>query len=142
MTISVRRPLPHPLPERFVLTSRCRLAFIAQGESSGGGSVINHLLAYGGESKPPFHAAVRPSPATSSRVSGPCLTRSKISPPPLRQIGQSPANDPFPFPAGYEACFVNATQSIGCEGADDVASCLRSASVGAIVSAVSESSFL
>lgn len=55
----------------------------------------------------------------------------------LPQIGQSPANDPFPLPTVYEGCFVNATRQIGCEGADDVAVCLRSASVGAIVSAVS-----
>lgn len=59
---------------------------------------------------------------------------------PSKQIGQSPANDPFPFPAAYEACFQNATRTMGCEDADDIPSCLRSASVGAIVSAVSESS--
>ena len=55
-----------------------------------------------------------------------------------KQIAQSIGTDPIPTPDIYELCFQNATRHIGCGAATakDIMSCLRSASVGAIVSAI------
>ncbi|KAJ7481659.1 carboxyesterase [Mycena latifolia] len=78
------------------------------GESSGGGSVALHITAYGGEKNPPFRAAVI----------------------------ESSGNDPFYTTEHTEECFGNVTKAVGCTGVSDVVSCLRKASIGAIVSAV------
>ncbi|CAK5281264.1 unnamed protein product [Mycena citricolor] len=78
------------------------------GESSGGGSVALHMTAYGGERNPPFRAVVM----------------------------ESPGNDPFYDDSHSEQCFVDALSHIGCPYDNNVVSCLRKASVGAIVSAV------
>jgi len=56
-----------------------------------------------------------------------------------KQIAQSIGTDPVPTPEVYESCFLNVTRHVGCEnipGPRETMSCLRSASVGAIVSAV------
>ncbi|KAJ7248631.1 carboxyesterase [Mycena haematopus] len=78
------------------------------GESTGGGSVVLHLTAYGGEANPPFRAVVI----------------------------ESPGNDPFYTTDHTEQCFGNVTKQVGCDGASDMVACLRKASLGAIVSAV------
>ncbi|KAJ7628626.1 carboxyesterase [Roridomyces roridus] len=78
------------------------------GESSGGGSVSLHVAAYGGEKNPPFRAAVI----------------------------ESSGNDPFYTTSHADQCFGNVTKQVGCDSAKDVVSCLRSASIGAIISAV------
>ncbi|KAF7366513.1 PLP-dependent transferase [Mycena sanguinolenta] len=78
------------------------------GESTGAGSVVLHLTAYGGEKNPPFRAAVI----------------------------ESSGNDPFYTTDHTEQCFGNVTKQVGCDGASDVVACLRKASLGAIVSAV------
>ncbi|KAJ7769194.1 carboxyesterase [Mycena maculata] len=78
------------------------------GQSTGAGSVVLHLTAYGGEQNPPFRAA----------------------------IIESSGNDPFYTDEHSEECFGNVTQAVGCTGAEDVIACLRSANIGAIVSAV------
>ncbi|KAJ6618669.1 Alpha/Beta hydrolase protein [Mycena sp. CBHHK59/15] len=78
------------------------------GESSGGGSVVLHVAAYGGEKQPPFRAAVI----------------------------ESSGNDPFYTADHAEQCFGNVTKQVGCDTASDVVGCLRKASLGAIVSAV------
>ncbi|KAJ6481746.1 Alpha/Beta hydrolase protein [Mycena sanguinolenta] len=78
------------------------------GESAGAGSVVLHLTAYGGETNPPFRAAVI----------------------------ESSGNDPFYTTDHTEQCFGNVTKQVGCDGASNVVACLRKASLGAIVSAV------
>ncbi|WWC65908.1 uncharacterized protein I303_108530 [Kwoniella dejecticola CBS 10117] len=78
------------------------------GESSGGGSVLNHLIWQNGTADQSFNAAV------------------------LQSIG----NDPFPKPETYEQCFGNVTQFVGCDQSDDVMSCLRNTSVRTLVAAV------
>ncbi|KAK7042329.1 COesterase domain-containing protein [Favolaschia claudopus] len=78
------------------------------GESSGGGSVVLHVTAYGGEKTPPFRAAVI----------------------------ESPGNDPFYTEEHAEECFRNVTKQVGCDDSSDIVACLRKASIGAIVSAV------
>ncbi|RSH93215.1 hypothetical protein EHS25_007569 [Saitozyma podzolica] len=77
------------------------------GQSSGGGSVLNHLVWKGGET-PPFQAAI------------------------LQSIG----NDPFHGPEIYEPCFQNVVNFVGCQGSQDVMSCLRNTSVRVLISAV------
>ncbi|KAJ7583674.1 carboxyesterase [Mycena floridula] len=78
------------------------------GESSGGGSVVLHLTAYGGEKHPPFRAAVI----------------------------ESAGNDPFYTDDHTEQCFAAATKQVGCDSASNIMSCWRKATIGAIVSAV------
>ncbi|CAK5263478.1 unnamed protein product [Mycena citricolor] len=79
------------------------------GQSAGGGSVALHMAAYGGEAHPPFRAAVL----------------------------ESPGNDPFATDDHSEQCFADAVSHIGCPSSGSgVVSCLRKASVGAIVGAV------
>ncbi|KAJ7177916.1 Alpha/Beta hydrolase protein [Mycena filopes] len=78
------------------------------GESSGAGSVALHLTAYGGETNPPFRAAVI----------------------------ESSGLDPFYTADHAQQCFGNVTKQVGCDGSSDVVACLRKASIGAIVSAV------
>ncbi|WWC92866.1 uncharacterized protein L201_007827 [Kwoniella dendrophila CBS 6074] len=78
------------------------------GESSGGGSVLNHLIWQNGTAQQSFNAAV------------------------LQSIG----NDPFPKPQVYEQCFGNVTQFVGCDQADNVMSCLRSTSIRTLIAAV------
>ncbi|KXS11919.1 alpha/beta-hydrolase [Gonapodya prolifera JEL478] len=78
------------------------------GESSGGASVLAHMLWKGGEAKPPFRAAI------------------------LQSIG----NDPFPVSEVYENCFSNVTSFVGCDEASDVMGCLRSTSAGTLIAAI------
>ncbi|WRT69771.1 uncharacterized protein IL334_006762 [Kwoniella shivajii] len=78
------------------------------GESSGGGSVINHLIWQNGTAKQSFNAAI------------------------LQSIG----NDPFPKPQVYEQCFGNVTHFVGCDTSDNVMSCLRSTSIRTLIAAV------
>lgn len=81
------------------------------GQSAGASSVVYQMVAYQGRDDSLFQGA----------------------------IAQSIGTDPIPTPDIYESCFQNATRHIGCDGpstAQDIMSCLRSASVGAIVSAI------
>ncbi|KAI5451352.1 hypothetical protein NCC49_001945 [Naganishia albida] len=78
------------------------------GESSGGGSVANHLIWKGGDVTPPFSGAI------------------------IQSIG----NDPYPLPNVYEQCFGNVTHYVGCDQEQDVMKCLRSTSVGSLIDAV------
>ncbi|KAJ7507320.1 carboxyesterase [Mycena galericulata] len=78
------------------------------GQSTGAGSVVLHVAAYGGEQNPPFRAA----------------------------IIESPGNDPFYTAEHSEECFGNVTLQVGCASASDKVACLRKASVRAIISAV------
>jgi len=81
------------------------------GQSAGASGVVYHMVAYQGRNDSLFEGA----------------------------IAQSIGTDPIPTPDVYEACFGNATQNIGCDGLSgpsDTMTCLRAASVGAIVSAI------
>ncbi|KAF9508247.1 hypothetical protein BS47DRAFT_1377737 [Hydnum rufescens UP504] len=77
------------------------------GESSGGADVVFHLLAYGGK---------------QSLVQG--------------AIAQSIGTDPIYTSEEYQACFDGVVRSAGCGNSGNVLSCLRGASLGAVVSAV------
>ncbi|KAJ9125987.1 hypothetical protein QFC24_002259 [Naganishia onofrii] len=78
------------------------------GESSGGGSVVNHLIWQGGNTDAPFHAAI------------------------MQSIG----NDPYPVSDVYEQCFGNVTHFTGCDQEADVMKCLRNTATGTLIAAV------
>ncbi|GHJ89343.1 hypothetical protein NliqN6_5745 [Naganishia liquefaciens] len=78
------------------------------GESSGGGSVVNHLIWKGGAAASPFQAAI------------------------MQSIG----NDPYPLSSVYEQCFGNVTHFVGCDQEADVMRCLRSTATSALIAAV------
>ncbi|KAF8879349.1 carboxyesterase [Mucidula mucida] len=78
------------------------------GESAGGGAVALHLTAYGGETYPPFRAAVI----------------------------ESAGNDPFYTDDRTETCFSAVTAFVGCDSARDVMACWRSTSISTLIAAV------
>ena len=74
----------------------------------GGGSVALHLTAYGGETNPPFRAAVI----------------------------ESSGNDPFFSDDDLQTCFDAVTEFVGCDTASDIMTCWRSTAISTIISAV------
>ncbi|KAK0489524.1 alpha/beta-hydrolase [Armillaria luteobubalina] len=78
------------------------------GESAGGASMVMQVTAYGGTRPVPFKRVV-----AQSIGFGPTLTEAEV-----------------------ETAFLHASKIIGCSSSDNVMSCLRRASLGALVSAI------